>query len=112
MDELYDREAIEQCLNCPAEECWDCQRWGKDPMSGGQFVRKLDLNKFIKMYNAGLSVPEMATELRITESALYQRIDKRFKLPVVRSRRPKIDWQYFTGLSESIQSNLIWRRPI
>lgn len=111
MDELGTRDEIEKCLHCPAEECWDCMRWGREPEKGSTKVRRIDLNKFISMYNAGASVPEMAVRLHINETALYQRISNSFKLPLPKSHRPRIDWTYFADLPETIQANLKWRRP-
>ncbi len=111
-NEFGTQEEIERCLSCPAEECWDCIRWGRDPDAHAYHVKKLDVDLLIRKYNAGAGVPEMCAALGIGAASLRQRLD-RLGLPYVkREPRPTLDRQFFIDLPDSLKTNLKWRKPV
>lgn len=104
------KEEIEQCLNCPAEECWNCIHWGREPTAKRCSTSRLDVNKLIRLYNAGEDTGVMARSLHIREDLLIPRL-RNMGLPYKDGDfRPLIGYEFFAQLPEVFQAYLIWER--
>ena len=86
---FYDsREHIEQCLSCKRPRCTNCMREGG---KGFSLERdKIDHDKFMEMYNAGMNDVEIGRYFGVTKKVIfYYRKERNLpsKRPYVRRKK-------------------------
>ena len=100
-------EQIEKCLNCKRPKCNDCVgRPGSRPDAArhGNNYRDIDAERFIAMYNSGVSVPMMAVRLDVSESSVRTRL-RYMSIPSDPAKRPALSLEDIECLPNWIQKH-------
>lgn len=99
------KEEIETCLNCERPTCNDCLgRAPVDRTNHGNHYKTVDAEIFVKTYNAGLRMQQMADLLGIGYDAIMRRLDW-LHLPHHPEDRPEITIETIECLPEWMQKH-------